>query len=88
MSDLVAVMDKDTTILLLLDRLDLMEKLVQEPKDEIRDLKGQLVAKNSRKGLAPSRQFLKNWRVLRHVFCPYWIHTPPTQIRADVRNLE
>jgi hypothetical protein len=53
MSDLVAVIDKDTTILLLLDRLDLTEKLVQELKDEIRNLKEQLVAKNSQNNSKP-----------------------------------
>jgi hypothetical protein len=53
MSDLVAVMNKDTTILLLLDRLDLTEKLVQELKDEIRNLKEQLVAKNSQNSSKP-----------------------------------
>jgi transposase len=53
MSDLVAIIDKDTTILLLLDRLDLMEKLVQELKEENRFLKEQLIAKNSRNSSIP-----------------------------------
>lgn len=47
MSDLAVVIEKDQIISLLLDRLDVAEKLIHELKDEIRHLKEQLVVKNS-----------------------------------------
>ncbi len=53
MSDLVGIIEKDEIILILLDRLDQTEKLVLELKDEITQLKEQLISKNSRNSSKP-----------------------------------
>ena len=45
--------EKDTIILLLLDRLDAAEELIHELKDEIKHLKEQLVVKNSSNSSRP-----------------------------------
>tara|TARA_R110000868_G_scaffold326018_1_gene586936 strand:+ start:170 stop:415 length:246 start_codon:yes stop_codon:yes gene_type:complete len=54
----VAVIEKDQIISLLLDRLEVAEKLIHELKDEIRHLKEQLVIKNSSNS---SKHLLRRW---------------------------